>query len=67
MELDSTSIVSRVLMKGSDKSTASSASTSHHSSGNTPNQNGADLTLSQAFGMARDSFFKGFKGFGGDT
>mmetsp|Transcript_9156 Transcript_9156/g.9905 ORF Transcript_9156/g.9905 Transcript_9156/m.9905 type:complete len:192 (+) Transcript_9156:108-683(+) len=51
MELDSSSVVGRVLMRGSEQS-------SSHSQPSQSQSSGGDLTLSQAFGLARDSFFK---------
>lgn len=53
MELDSSSISSRVLMKGSAEnlpSSTSSASPSAAASG--------DMTIAQALGLARTQFFK---------
>eukprot|EP01036_Dinobryon_divergens_P028654 gene28654-37636_t len=53
MELDSTAVVSRVLMKSSDAA-ASGATTTHGGQAQTI----GDLSISQALGLAKDQFFK---------
>lgn len=53
MELDASSVVGRVLMRGVETSHSQQAA-SHQSVG--------DMSLSQAFGLAKDSFFKTLAG-----
>lgn len=52
MELDSTSISSRVLMKGSAENIQSSSSSSPAATAT------GDMTIAQALGLARTQFFK---------
>jgi len=65
MELDSSAVVSRVLMKGADTHKESaSASSAAGSAAN--NNNMGDMTLAQALGFASSSFFKSWGGSGRD-
>lgn len=54
MEMDASSVVSRVLMRGVETHTPASTAQQPANMG--------DITLSQALGMAKDSIFKSFLG-----
>lgn len=60
VELDSNSVTSRVLMKGSsnDSSNSGGVSASNSGNGNSTPVPVADMTISQALGLARDQFMK---------
>lgn len=66
MELDSSSIVSRVLMKGAEThhERSGGGGNSSTASSNSSNNNMADMTLAQALGFASNSFFKSLTGRG---
>ena len=59
MEIDSSAVVSRVQMRSNEAQNPGSMAAASSSSGNTSQPASlGDLTISQAFGLAKDQFFR---------